>query len=513
MIGASAPVHAALSTWERRGPAAAGVLLALFALAVGAAAAPFSYDDAWITFRYASNFASGGGLVYNPGERVFGTSAPGYALLLGLLSMPAPSMVSQVSAVVCTVALATAGVALYVFGVRRGSALAGFVAGLVFVVNPLALESFGGEMVPQAALAVWAVTAVALDRPAVATACALAATLVRPDGLLVLAVALGWHGVRTSRVPWRLLAASALVLGIWFAALWWWFGVPLPDTLAAKQAQRASGAWRSLGTDLFFWLCALAGIDTPFSVTRTHSGFFAFLILALAGLLILPWRRAWWPMVAWPLLACVAYRQLRLPFYHWYAVPALVLLAVCAGLAGDALARGLTATLRGLRRVWASDRSPTFVARAVVGAIVCATIVWPLTTIAFDTRRWFPGPGERAYIGIGQWLADNTPPEATVGYIEIGFVGWHARRHMIDPFGLVTTGVGDAVARRDFLYAYRTRRPDYILHSPVFFPDHMGRLEREPWFAQAYRPIATLPSGRSWPLTVYRRTQSAQRTD
>src|SRR5262249_30109825 len=37
---------------------------------------PYAAEDAYITFRYAKNFAIGNGLVYNPGERVFGFSSP-----------------------------------------------------------------------------------------------------------------------------------------------------------------------------------------------------------------------------------------------------------------------------------------------------------------------------------------------------------------------------------------------------------------------------------------------------
>ena len=43
-------------------------------------------DDAFITYRYAANFAQGHGLVYNRGEHVLGTTAPGYAMLLSAIA-------------------------------------------------------------------------------------------------------------------------------------------------------------------------------------------------------------------------------------------------------------------------------------------------------------------------------------------------------------------------------------------------------------------------------------------
>src|SRR5687768_8791703 len=41
-------------------------------------------DDAFITYRYAARLATGHGLTYNDGEKILGTSTPGYALLLAL---------------------------------------------------------------------------------------------------------------------------------------------------------------------------------------------------------------------------------------------------------------------------------------------------------------------------------------------------------------------------------------------------------------------------------------------
>src|SRR5581483_9279320 len=41
-------------------------------------------EDFLITLRYAENIAAGRGFVYNPGERVLGTTTPLYTLLLAL---------------------------------------------------------------------------------------------------------------------------------------------------------------------------------------------------------------------------------------------------------------------------------------------------------------------------------------------------------------------------------------------------------------------------------------------
>jgi hypothetical protein len=44
------------------------------------------------------------------------------------------------------------------------------------------------------------------------------------------------------------------------------------------------------------------------------------------------------------------------------------------------------------------------------------------------------------------------------------------------------------------------------LNSPVYFPAKMGHLERDDWFRRDDIAIATLDSGRGYPLTVWRRS-------
>jgi hypothetical protein len=479
-------------------------LVALFGLVIGLAASPFSYDDAWISHRYAYNLAAGEGFVYNPGERVLGTTAPGYALLVGLIALPSPASVPQIGGVIGAFALAAAGVALFLFGSRHGSSLAGAVAALVFVVNPLALDSFGGEMLPQAALVLWGMLAVAIGRPMLATILGAGAAAIRPDGVIALALLVGWIGWRERRIPLREAAVAALSLAAWFGGLWLYFGTPLPQTMAAKQAQRASGMWNPLGTDLVIWVLSLTDYPTRFRV-RTEAGFTAFLALALAGLPLLGWRRRWWPLAAWPIALMLAYRWIRVPFYHWYAVPPLALLAASAGVAAEGATGAAAALVRRATRLRAEPARVAGVASVAAVAIVGLLVVAPMARRALATRQWFPGPGERAYIAIGDWLARTTPPDASVGYIEVGFIGYHARRRLVDPFGLVTPGVAPAVAKRDLLYAYRERRPDFILFHPAQFPDSLGRLPEQPWFQAEYAPVATLAGARGEPITVYRR--------
>lgn len=52
----------------------------------------FANDDAFITYRHAQNLIRGRGFVFNPGERVLGTTAPLHGLVLGLLGLVNPDI-------------------------------------------------------------------------------------------------------------------------------------------------------------------------------------------------------------------------------------------------------------------------------------------------------------------------------------------------------------------------------------------------------------------------------------
>ena len=62
-------------------------------------------DDAFITFRYAKNIASGEGFIYNPGEWVLGTSTPLYTLVLAAASALTKLNILKISIVINTIAL------------------------------------------------------------------------------------------------------------------------------------------------------------------------------------------------------------------------------------------------------------------------------------------------------------------------------------------------------------------------------------------------------------------------
>jgi len=206
-------------------------------------------DDAFISFRYASNLAFGHGLVFNVGERVEGYTNFLWTLLvaLGLKLHLDPVHLTQVLG-----ALAYAATTILLAHLsRRMAELPGpryrlFVpaAALAFAVQ------FDAQVWATGGLETMTVTAlvvagfalfVSAKRPhahVLAGMLFVAAALARPDALLFYLAALGYLAVE-GRSPRRNLLWLALPLMVVFVPYWLWrwvhFGYFFPNSYYAKS--------------------------------------------------------------------------------------------------------------------------------------------------------------------------------------------------------------------------------------------------------------------------------------
>ena len=319
--------------------------IALLAAAIAGGLWGFSYDDAFITYRYAENWAAGRGLVFNPGEAVLGTTAPGWALLLGALARASAALglsglgVPEWGTLLTVAALWWLTAALPALWLPATSPLR---PALPLLLGTLALtcrwnlELLGAEVFPAAALAatsVWlalgregehvgpraasgadAATAAGeasatadrreiagegepalarrtAERREIAAGLAVAAAMLcRLDAALAagaIGVAL-WTCRR--RVPWRFAAAGLAPVVPYLLWLEERFGTVIPNTLAGKRGE-ASLAPLGYGASEWAWLeRAFGGLGRA-----------ALVVLAAAGAAWLLWRasaayrRGSWP--------------------------------------------------------------------------------------------------------------------------------------------------------------------------------------------------------------------------
>ena len=411
----------------------------------------WAYDDPFITLRYADNLRSGLGFVYNPGERVLSTTTPSYTLLLAGLGSLWPDL-PRLSNLVSALSLALGGIFLYVIGQRWGEPLAGLVAATLFPFFPLMISTFGAETCFYVMLILGAFALHAGGRHRGAMAVAALATLTRADGVLV-AVVLGMDLlIKHRRIPWQPLLMFALLVAPWYLFSWMYFGSPFPVTLAAKQHQ----AQMSISDSFAQGFLRLLKAHARQPLYWLHGA------LALVGMRYALFKaRQWLPFLAWGALYFVSYVLLGVTRYFWYYGPLVpVFLA--------AVALGVTAASRWLPPVLTQERRG-------IGALVVlfALLLWPQgkgLKYLYD----HPDPRVRIYREVGAWLVENTLPEASVGTLEVGIIGYYAHRRMVDFAGLIQPDVAARLTRESTyedsaVWAVQRYRPDYLVLNPEWF--------------------------------------------
>jgi hypothetical protein len=505
-------------------------LLALLALALGIALQPLAIDDAYITYRFAQNLATGTGFTYNAGRPVLSTTAPLYALILaaGALAWPdIPSLANALSAL----ALWAGAVLLFVLGCREKTPWVGALAALLYVLWPLLWLSLGLETAVLLALALGSILA-HRGRRLYWTAILLAlASLVRGDGLILTAViaadfVLGWlwhqrklnvdarraNDVKAAsageaislRTVLGAIATYVVVLLPLLGWLTWQFGSPLPATLGAKVAQSELGV-----TGFYAHTTFLQGLGILAQARLAQSPLYLLLIPAILAGLVAMWKHGQWVrlVVAWGAAQLMGYTLLGVTPYYWYYAP-LVPALVCAA------ALGLVESVRwGVKRWgnWASGIGILWAAALVLALVwsdlaIVRALDGPVPPPDDPVSKVLPEAKVDAYEQAGHWLRENTPADAVVGVTEVGVMGYHARRPMIDFLGLLEPDVAEALARGDLYWALLRYQPDYLALTAVA-PLYAYDVRADPWFRAAYAPVETIDDMRFWaaPLTIYRR--------
>lgn len=226
----------------------------------------YAVDDSYITFRYAQNARLGYGFVFNVGERFYGSTATGYAVILAIIAKVGDLLgvswgIPDISTYLSALGIAaTAAVVLQVAQNRVAQSgdwwrllFPPFAALLLFVL-PLSNLVSGHETYFYVGLvAVATYIFIFSNRLFVATAILVVATTCRPDVTLLALLLYCVVGLREvgreksiGRVMRRLVPPGLLYLvGIFSWCLWTrlYYGSFLPQTLGAKEVQTKLGVF------------------------------------------------------------------------------------------------------------------------------------------------------------------------------------------------------------------------------------------------------------------------------
>jgi hypothetical protein len=468
---ARAVIVAALLAW--------GTLASILALRLSGKA----LDDFFITYRYALHLARGQGFVFNLGERVFGLTDPGFALLLAAAARTTGLAVPALATLFFAVSLVALAGLLLSAAAPAGRLPEALAAGSLLLLSSYVWAQQGGEIVPMLALLA-AAAELGRRRPVLAGLLAGAAVWFRPEAGLGVAILCLLLWAETRVLPWRLAVAAAATIAVGGLAALGYFGTLLPNSLAAKHAM-AEGVADSWAGPTRFWLRSAR-------LVPRHGGdlWRLLVILGAAGQvpLFAAGGRAARLLVLLALSLTVLYPAIGVPFFPWYILPMVV--AVLYGvpfLAGAAV-----------RWLWHPSSLPRRAAAVLAGCLLAVPALFSLVPASYRWHRNFHWPPymER-YRAAGEWLAASSPPQASVAYYEVGALGYYSERTVVDLLGIVTPEVLPYVRRGDLHGAFLARPADYA----VFDGARGGLMPvAAPWFTAAYVPAARIDQ-----LVIFRR--------
>jgi hypothetical protein len=386
------------------------LIIALCSLLFWPGAARWAYDDPYITYRYAANLRAGFGFVYNDGLRVLSTTTPGYTLLLASLSALWSDMPLLSNAIGLLAISLSAGVLIAMLPRELHGTNAALLA-LLAALLPPAYNALGSEMPLYTLLILLALLAAQRNYPFGAGLLAGLAALARPDGALVavVVVAAFW---RTPRYALRAAVGTVLVAAPWYLFSLQYFGALFPATLAAKQDQLQ----QIVGSPSF--IARLGQILWGYLVTPWYwpaIGLLCYGAWALVRSHALPL------LLVWALLYVFSYSALGVSGYQWYTVPLFPALLYLVGY-------GLLAL---------QQRAIRWSLPGVAASLLLLPPLYAAATGLSTTLANAPQPRAVVYRAAGEWLAANTPPDTTVGAFEVGIIGYHSQRAMVDFAGLI----------------------------------------------------------------------------
>lgn len=464
---------------------ATGAFCLSLAILTGLAFASFTYDDGYITYRYADNLSLGRGLVFNPGEKVLGTTAPMFAVLLAGLTAITRSLSMTVAAwgtVLSLLSLGAAIVSLHSFR-RESGPLPRATQTIVLAVMVFAarwnIEMLGCENMAVLGL-VSAAFAFAFARrgeliPGLLAG--LAASLRFDAGLA--AAALGillW--VDRRKLPWRYGLAGLLPITASLVWLHSTFGTFLPNTLQGKRSELALVTAGYLRSEYGWLVRSFDARSAPLIVALAAAG------LVATGRLRGRPRRFAIAFGGWLIAHELLYRVVGVPFAPWYhiaAVNALLALAVTGAFAiGEVAARSLR--LRG--------GNAAALTAAAVGAVLVALPLASSAAFIRDTVGRPPDPRIRVYRDVAMEIAVRSKPESSVAAVEIGALAYFSDRRVLDLVGLVDPEV--LRARNDGTLARLVydRQPEFIVDNPGFHATFLAPLIEGGELERRYREIA-----------------------
>jgi arabinofuranosyltransferase len=456
-------------------------IIVLMALLARVIPGPRTIDDAYITYRYASNLLDGRGFVYNEGEKVLGTTTPLYALTLaglGSLFGGSDAPFPWISLFINAAADAVTCLLLIGMGKRLGFLPPGIAAAALWAFAPWSVTFAIGGMETSFIIALMTGTFYfySREKPVPAALLASLCLLTRPDSLLFILPLVLDRIRRTlpkSRInpnpnPISLPEAFAFILPslTWFIIATAYYGKPLPNSISAKIV-----AYNLENHEAVIRM--LQHYATPFLGHLTFGngwiaiGLILYITLFISGMITA--IRAWtssWAIFIFPVAYLLVFSIANPLIFRWYLSPPLPIF--------------FFGIFIGVNRITQDLKKGLFFWLFASIAFLLTLNGW---TIKPDHGPSRPAPEmafiklELLYEKVGKDLKDLIEPGQILAAGDIGALGYFSEARMLDTVGLISPIAATyyPLPDSDYVINYAiptdlilTEEPDYFVTLEVY---------------------------------------------
>lgn len=381
---------------------------------------PFTYEDAYITFRYAENFANGFGLVYNIGENVYGTTTPLYALILASFYYAGISCVVS-SLIINLISEAITSLIVYKILKDYSKNLSAVFVSLLYVFSPsnISWSIQGMETVFFTALIAIAFYSLYRKNYFFALLFAFLSAITRIDGLSVVFIVSVFTAYEKRIASFRIILVPFLMFIVWLLFLYSYYGNFLPNSMLAKLILY-SGHNPSIfpGLNLILSKYLLAGYYTSSIVS----------LLFMVGVFLSATRiHSLLPLSTWFFVYYGALIFSRTSIHGWYLIPPLFVFTILSGIGIIFLFNKILLLLK--------SRARTLNTILLFSILIFSSLmlVIKVKQIHFE---WLYERNVR--IPVGQYLNLHTPENSTVFLEPIGVIGYFSERYIYDDAALIS---------------------------------------------------------------------------
>lgn len=392
-------------------------------------------EDAFITFRYSQNLASGKGLVYNPGEKVLGITTPLWAVwlafwgkILGIRNIP------QIGIFWSTCFFWLNGWLLYQIGkkIKLNPTTIVFIVFLFYFQACLIWTGSGGMetalIILLMNLSLYTLISGQNHLTALITVLLLAT---RIDSLIW--ISLIWVVIfqKKGEASLKWLWFPILLILLYFGWLGSTYSSILPHSVIAKKiigesAHRNPFSAKEILLSLRWYLSGL-GVPLEKGLKSIPSLIWLGLIcLGAKRIMVKKW--SWgYPLILLPLVQSLVFHFGRAPrSFPWYLIPLTWSGIILACLGWEEI----------------KFRSNQLGKYLKAGVLTILIITWGYLAIK-NMIYWqkFQINENSTVLAIGLWLKENTSPGAIVATEGLGYQGYFSERKIIDLAGLISPAI------------------------------------------------------------------------